>query len=88
MVNDVITGADQEAIVALLAKMAVDKSMQSNVQDAREAMINANVDMISKTCFRAVSASQYGPGLITSEATMLCPLYTLALMKNVSVLVD
>ncbi|KAI2805041.1 Protein transport protein Sec24B [Blomia tropicalis] len=79
IMNEVLGGADQEAIVGLLAKMAVDRSTQSNVQDAREALINANVDIINT--FRVINSNQYA-GLMTSSSTKLLPLFTLALMKH------
>lgn len=81
IMSEVIAGADQEAIVCLLAKMAVDRSMQSNIQDAREAIIYANVDIINT--YRTCNANQYA-GLFTSASTKLLPLYALALMKHVS----
>lgn len=91
VIGEVLAGADQEAIACLLAKMAVDRSMQSNVQEAREAMIFSNVDIINT--YRLVNgvgggggggANSYGGGLLTGQNTKLLPLYTLALMKHVS----
>lgn len=94
VIGEVLAGADQEAIACLLAKMAVDRSMQSNVQEAREAMIFSNVDIINT--YRLVnggggggggggnnpSGYNSGGGLVTGQNTKLLPLYTLALMKH------
>lgn len=77
---DVIEAADQDAITSLLAKMAVDRSCQSSIQDAREAIINTNIDLIN--AYRMVHAPQY-PGLYISHPTRLLPLYCLALLKHV-----
>lgn len=81
IVADVLANADYEAILSLLAKMAVDRSMSSNIQDAREALINANVDIINT--YRLVNSSNYA-GLFTSMACKLLPIYSLALLKHVS----
>lgn len=80
VIADIINSADHEAIVSLLSKMAVDRSCQSNIQDAREALINANVDIINT--YRLVNPTQYA-GLITSYSSRLLPLYSLALLKHV-----
>lgn len=81
---DIIESADHEAIVSLLAKMAVDRSCQVNIQEAREALINANVDVINT--YRLVNPTQYA-GLFTSCSNRLLPLYSLALLKHVSFVV-
>ena len=46
--QEVIQGADQQCIVGLLAKMAVDRTLNSNLADAREAFINVCVDTIER----------------------------------------
>ena len=43
-----LQGADQLCIVGLLAKMAVDRTLNSSMQDAREAFINVCVDTVSR----------------------------------------
>lgn len=77
---DIMDSADHNAITSLLTKMAVDRSCQSSIQDAREALINANIDLIS--AFRLIHTPPY-PGLFISYHTRLLPLYSLALLKNV-----
>lgn len=81
VIGEVLAGADQEAIICLLAKMGVDKSMQANVQDAREAMTFSNVDLIN--VHRMMNSNGY-QGVVIGQNTKLVPLYTLALMKHVS----
>ncbi|KAH9501497.1 Protein transport protein Sec24B [Dermatophagoides farinae] len=76
---DIMDSADHDAITSLLTKMAVDRSCQASIQDAREALINANIDLIS--AFRLIHTPPY-PGLFISYHTRLLPLYTLALLKN------
>lgn len=78
---EIMDSADQEAIISLLAKMAVDRSCQSSIQDAREALINSNIDFINS--YRLIN-SPSSPGLFISHQTRLLPLYTLALLKHVS----
>ncbi|UXI14295.1 protein transport protein Sec24A-like isoform X3 [Sarcoptes scabiei] len=78
---EIMDSADQEAIISLLAKMAVDRSCQSSIQDAREALINSNIDFINS--YRLIN-SPSSPGLFISHQTRLLPLYTLALLKHTS----
>ena len=46
--QEVIQSADQQCIVGLLAKMAVDRTLNTNLADAREAFINVCVDTIER----------------------------------------
>jgi len=62
---------------------AVDKSLSSSLTDARDALINATVDML--TAYRAVQ------GASQSSSQLLCPyqlrhvaLHVLAMLKSVS----
>lgn len=74
--------ADQEAIIGLLSKMAVDRSISSNVADAREAFINVTVDILSAFKLAQNLPSGQG-GLIAPRNLALLPLYILALLKHV-----
>ncbi|XP_053214758.1 protein transport protein Sec24A-like [Panonychus citri] len=78
--SDVINSADQEAIAAMLCKMAVDRSLSSSLSDAREAMINAILDLLST--YRNVAPYEASYGLTTSYSTRLLPLYISALLKH------
>ncbi|XP_036330766.1 protein transport protein Sec24A [Rhagoletis pomonella] len=79
---EVMHAADTEAIIGLLSKMAVDRSLSSNVADAREAFINATVDI-----FNAFKIAQNLPSgqtgqLIAPRSLALMPLYISALLKH------
>lgn len=81
--SEVMYSADVQCIVGLLSKMAVDRSMTSNISDARDAFINATVDV-----FGAFKVAQNLPsgasGLVAPQNLSLLPLYILALLKHVS----
>ena len=83
ILSDVIHSADQEAIVGLISKMAVDRSLTSSITDAREALINSVIDILNT--YRALNSGAVGGALITSYATRLMPLYVLALIKHVRI---
>ncbi|CAG0920020.1 unnamed protein product [Notodromas monacha] len=72
---------DQEAVVGLLAKMAVDRTVTASLTDAREAFVNMVVDMLS--AFRAAEGGG-GMGLTSAPNARLIPVYVLALMKSVA----
>ncbi|XP_013421986.1 protein transport protein Sec24A [Lingula anatina] len=79
--TDVFSGADQQAIAGLLAKMAVDRSLSSSLMDAREAMVNACMDAISAYA-SSIPASQRIGTLPCCYSIRLLPMYTLALLKS------
>lgn len=81
-VLDIIYSADQQAIVGLLAKMAVDRSLTSSLADARDALINACVDALS--AFKVTQASSGSSGLLAPGTLRLLPLYTLAILKHIA----
>lgn len=80
--TDVMNSADQQCIVGLLSKMAVDRSLSSNLSDARDAFINATVDVFS--AFKIAQNLPSGAsGLVAPQNLALLPLYILALLKQV-----
>lgn len=80
--TEVMHSADQQCIIGLLAKMAVDRSLSSNLSDARDAFINATVDVFS--AFKLAQNLPSGAsGLIAPQNLSLFPLYILALLKQV-----
>ena len=81
-VHDIINSADQQAIVGLLSKMAVDRSLTSSIKDSREAFINVLID--SFTTYKATQIAYSGTSLIAPTSLHLLPLYILALLKTVS----
>ncbi|XP_052264900.1 protein transport protein Sec24A-like isoform X2 [Dreissena polymorpha] len=79
--SEIHASADQQAIVALLAKMAVDRSLSSSMSDAREAIVNASIDILG-SYGSSLHASQRSNGLPVNEQLRLIPLYCLALLKS------
>lgn len=84
--SDIIYGADIQCIIGLLTKMAVDRSVASSLTDARDAFINAAVDVISAYRMAQNLPAGGGSGLMISTNLALLPLYILALLKHVSVI--
>ncbi|XP_019879213.2 protein transport protein Sec24A [Aethina tumida] len=81
--QDIIHSADQQCIVGLLSKMAVDRSMQSNLSDAREAFINVAIDILSAYKF-ALNMGSGQSGLFAPAGLRLLPLYISALLKHLA----
>lgn len=78
---EVIYGANQTAIVALLAKMAVDRSLQASIGEAKEALIGAGVDLLEMNSIAdEMRARSYAMNL--TENLRSVPLYILALLKH------
>lgn len=75
---DVLQSADQQCIVGLLSKMAVDRSQQSSLSDARDALINVAIDVLLAY---KVSQSGISGGLLAPGSLKLLPLYIIALLK-------
>ncbi|OAD61626.1 Protein transport protein Sec24B, partial [Eufriesea mexicana] len=79
--SDVLHSADQQCIVGLLSKMAVDRSQQSSLSDARDALINVAIDVLSAY---KLSQSVASGGLLAPASLKLLPLYIIALLKCVA----
>ncbi|MCL4116854.1 UNVERIFIED_CONTAM: hypothetical protein GTU68_041058 [Idotea baltica] len=80
-IHEIVNSGDQQTIVDLLAKMAVDKCQSSQMSDAREAIVNACADIL--TAFKA-TISTPSSGLTAPPTLQLLPLYLLALLKSVA----
>ncbi|XP_023348938.1 protein transport protein Sec24A, partial [Eurytemora carolleeae] len=78
--QEIIQGADQQCIIGLLAKMAVDRSLNSSLVDAKEAFINACIDSISR--WKMIQCISQPGVLPISPSLALLPLYVLALLKS------
>jgi len=78
--QEVVQGADQHCIVGLLAKMAVDRTLNTNLADAREAFINVCVDTIER--WKLVQCVSQPGVLPCSTSLKLLPLLVLALLKT------
>lgn len=79
--TDVLHAADQQCIIGLLSKMAVDKLQQSSLSDARDALINVAIDVLSAY---KLSQSIGSGGLLVPGSLKLLPLYIIALLKCVA----
>lgn len=79
--SEIYAAADQQAIVALLAKMGVDRCISSSMSDAREAVVNAVIDVLNSYGFTLMSSQRVG-SLCINESLRLMPLYCLALLKS------
>ncbi|KOC69209.1 Protein transport protein Sec24B [Habropoda laboriosa] len=77
--SDVLHSADQQCIVGLLSKMG--KSQQSSLSDARDALINVAIDVL--TAYK-LSQSAASGGLLAPGSLKLLPLYIIALLKCVA----
>uniref|UniRef100_A0A7M4EE43 SEC24 homolog B, COPII coat complex component n=1 Tax=Crocodylus porosus TaxID=8502 RepID=A0A7M4EE43_CROPO len=77
---DVYAGADVQAVVCLLANMAVDRSVSSSLSDARDALVNAVVDSLS--AYMSTVSNLQQSTLIAPNSLKLFPLYVLALLKQ------
>ncbi|XP_053179494.1 protein transport protein Sec24B [Scomber japonicus] len=77
--SDVYAGADVQAITCLLANMAIDRSITSSLSDARDALVNAVVDLASS--YKS-NVSNLQSGLVVPSVMSLFPLYILALLKQ------
>ncbi|TWW55410.1 Protein transport protein [Takifugu flavidus] len=78
--NDVYAGADVQAITCLLANMAIDRSVSSSLSDARDALVNAVVDLVS--AYRSSVSNLQQSGLVLPASMCLFPVYILALLKQ------
>uniref|UniRef100_A0A0P4WA53 Protein transport protein Sec24A n=1 Tax=Scylla olivacea TaxID=85551 RepID=A0A0P4WA53_SCYOL len=80
--HEIVTAADQEAVVGMLAKMAVDRCLTSSLSDARDALVNATVDALM--AYRC-GLSHPAHGTLDAPPTLqLLPLLVLAVMKSVA----
>ncbi|GBM35805.1 Protein transport protein Sec24B, partial [Araneus ventricosus] len=82
IVTDVLGGADQETIIGLVSKMAVDRSVTSSLSDARDALINVCVDVLG--VFKTTMSGQVAGALMSPYSLRLLPLYILALLKHMA----
>jgi protein transport protein SEC24 len=84
-VSEIYASADQVAIVTLLANKAVERSMTSKLEDARDALTNKLVDIL--TTYKNTMTSSGGgasAALAISENLKMLPVLILGLLKHVS----
>ncbi|XP_041363025.1 protein transport protein Sec24A-like isoform X2 [Gigantopelta aegis] len=80
-ISDLFGGADQQAIISLLAKMAVDRSVSSSVGDAKDAMINAALDA-TQSYSSHIAPSQHMGALLYPFTLRCLPVFILSLIKS------
>jgi len=83
--SEIYASADQVAIATLLANKAVERSMSSKMEDARDALTNKLVDILG-TYKSTMTSSGAGASaqLAISENLKMLPLLVLGLLKHVS----
>ncbi|SNX85029.1 Protein transport protein SEC24 [Melanopsichium pennsylvanicum] len=84
--SEVYANADQVAIATLLADKAVERSIHSRLEDARDALFNKLVDIFS-TYKSTMTSSGTGasPQLSIAQNMAQLPLLVLALLKHVGI---
>lgn len=82
LLQDILGSIDQEAVVGLLCKMAVDRSLSSSVVDARDALVNACLDLVQAFGATLSTGQASSAGLPIPHCARLVPLFVLALMKH------
>ncbi|CAG04702.1 unnamed protein product [Tetraodon nigroviridis] len=78
--SDVYAGADVQAVTCLLANMAIDRSISSSLPDARDALLNAVVDLVG--AYKSNVSNLQQSGLVLPASMCLFPVYILALLKQ------
>ncbi len=84
-ISEVYASADQVAITTLLANKAVERSITSKLEDAREAVSNKVIDIL--TTYKNTMTSSGGGAsaqLSLCENLKFLPLLTLGILKHVS----
>lgn len=90
---DVFNAVDSDAVVALLSKMAIDRSMSSSLSDAKDALLNAVIDALKSYrdcsgCGSTTSAIFVPPCMTSYPLAISCLLKHPALRSGVSTRLD
>ena len=80
---EVFKTADIEATTAVITKMAIEKALSSKLADAREALVNKTIDILSVYRSDVVPPNASSTQLSLPESLKLLPLYVMALGKNI-----
>jgi protein transport protein SEC24 len=83
-ISELYGSVDTIALATLLANKAVERSMQSKLEDARDAILNKLVDILGT--YKATmtsSGSGASPQLVISNNMKFLPLLLLGLLKHV-----
>jgi len=79
--NEMLRSVDTGAMVALMARLAVEKSQLSKLQDTRDKMTQQTIAGLKEFRQANAAAARTFNRLIFPESMRLLPLYTLALTK-------
>lgn len=83
-ISEVYASADQIALTTLLANKAVERSLSSKLEDARDAVLNKMVDILGVYKAHMTSSGSGATGqLQISDNLKMMPLLILGLMKHV-----
>lgn len=80
--HEIVTSGDQQAVVALLSKMAVDRCLSSSLSDARDALVNASIDAL--TSYKVGLSNPAHGALEAPPGLQLLPLFVLAVVKSIA----
>lgn len=80
--EEVFRQADHFAVAGLLAKMAADRSTESGIKEAREALVNAVLDVLKSYGDACLSAAQRLGSLALPYNLRLLPLFVLSILKS------
>jgi protein transport protein SEC24 len=82
--SELFASVDQVALTTLLANKAVERSLQAKIEDARDAVANKLVDILTVYKTTMTSAgSGASPQLVTADNMKHLPLLLLGLLKHV-----
>lgn len=81
--TEVFANADPRAITVFTAKKAIEKTLSSKIDDARNLITNTCIDIMGSYKSAFTSSGQASQLLITENLSLL-PVFTSALLKNVA----
>ncbi|CAG8551464.1 10705_t:CDS:10 [Dentiscutata erythropus] len=82
-ITELYSSADQIAISTLLANKAVERSLSSKLEDARDALTNKMIDILGVYKSSITGSQGASPQLQISDNMKLLPLLALGLLKHV-----
>jgi hypothetical protein len=83
-ISELYGSVDTVAMATLLADKAVERSMQSKLEDARDAVVNKLVDILVTYKATMTSSAGASPQLVLAENMKFLPMLMLGLLKHVS----
>lgn len=79
--SEVFQGADPCAIISLVSKMAVDRTISNSLSNARESLANSVADALSAYSSTVGIVGHYGKILMSPPNLRLFPLYMCGLLR-------